>query len=429
MSGISPTGSWSETALRDPVEAANVYREKIVQCLMLGNYTEPGPYTVETLFLYYIAEHFRTLDMNFGAWMLFGLCVRAAMRQGYHRDASHFSKVSVFRGEMQRRIWLSIMHLDLIGSFQVGLPRMIREGMYDTAFPRVLLDEDFDENTIVLPPSRLFVEASSCAFSISKNKIAKILGIIVDQANSVLPISYEEVMTLDRQLHDVYQQTADPIKMQSIDDLMVGDSTDRLRKFAIDLTYQKARCVLHRKFFVTSKTSATYPYPYSVRSCVEAAMRILQSQILMDHDSQPGRPLHSSKWKTSSLLSHDFLLAAMILCMFIGHNIGVPPAEHDKLAADSGAAWTHEEILACMRGSCEIWEGLSSKSKEALKVSRAMRVMLARVKGQDGASAATKTPANRPQAMQSGNYFYPICEIILTTIQTLQPSHIQHKTQ
>lgn len=83
----------AEQALRDPQDTINNYRQRTVQCLVLGNYTEPRAYTVETLLLYYISDHFRTSDTQFGSWMVFGLIVRAAMRLGYHRDASHFVSV------------------------------------------------------------------------------------------------------------------------------------------------------------------------------------------------------------------------------------------------------------------------------------------------------------------------------------------------
>ncbi|TVY40841.1 Fusarisetin A cluster transcription factor [Lachnellula subtilissima] len=67
MTESSSFGDFPDMALRDPVEAIGVFREKTVQCLILGNYTEPGPHTVETLLLYYIVEHFRSPDTQFGA--------------------------------------------------------------------------------------------------------------------------------------------------------------------------------------------------------------------------------------------------------------------------------------------------------------------------------------------------------------------------
>jgi hypothetical protein len=195
-----------DQALRDPLETVGIFREKMIQCLILGNYTEPGPYTVETLIMYYISDHFRTSDTQFGAWMVFGLIVRSAMRLGLHLDASNFPRISVFRGEMQRRLWASIVHLDLQTSIQVGLPRMIREGMYNAQPPRNLLDEDFDEHSKALPPSRSEGEITSIGYSNAKHKISTVFGTIVDQANSTSPVSYEDVMKLDKKLHDVNQE-------------------------------------------------------------------------------------------------------------------------------------------------------------------------------------------------------------------------------
>ncbi|PVH78081.1 hypothetical protein DL98DRAFT_422592 [Cadophora sp. DSE1049] len=415
MSGKSILINSAETALRDPADTMRVFREKTVQCLILDNYTEPGPYTVETLFLYYVSEHFRTADAQFGSWMIFGLMVRAAMRLGYHRDASHYSKVSVFKGEMQRRIWVSILHMDLITSLQVGLPRMIREGSYDTKSPRNILDTDFDENSKFLPPERPYSESTTIGYSNSKHRITTVFGQIVDQANSTYPISYSEVMVLDKRLHETYQQAEDPIRITSIDDLFIGSPTTRFRKFSVDLTFQKARCVLHRKFFVTSKTTASYPYPYSMKTCVEASMRILQSQILMDRETNVGHPLDGHKWKTSSLLTHDFLLAAMLICLYIGNSIGENPPNQGLVNTGIQIKWTQEEMVDALQGSYKIWEERSAVSKEALKAAKALKGMLAKVRAQQpvtgrsmsiaqGVKPPSTVVENHPGMMQSSKF-------------------------
>jgi hypothetical protein len=153
--------------------------------LILGNYTEPTAYTVETLLLYFFTEHFRNSDSHVGAWMATGLLVRAAMKLGYHRDARHSPNFSVLRGEMQRRIWASIVHMDIQTSCRVGLPRMVKEGMFDIEPPRNLLDEDFCMNTKVLPPSRPFDEATTNTYPLIKHAIMRMYGMIVDQTSSI----------------------------------------------------------------------------------------------------------------------------------------------------------------------------------------------------------------------------------------------------
>jgi Fungal specific transcription factor domain len=382
LSNKSLSGILSDQALRDPQDAINNYREKTVQCLVLGNYTEPGPYTVETLLLYYVSDHFRSSDAQFGTWMVFSLVVRAAMRLGYHRDASHFPKISVFRGEIQRRLWHMIVHLDLINSLQVGLPRMIRDNSFDTQEPRNLLDEDFDEQSTQLPPSRPNDELTSIVYSNAKHHITDVFGMIVDQSNSINPISYEEVMRLDKLLHERQACLPELLKAMTIEDLNSGVPQDRIRKFSIDLTFQKARCVLHRKWFFPKKFTAIYPYPYSMKACLDASMRIIQTQIVINDETGPGKALHDHKWKTSSLITHDFLLAAMLLCLYLGYSIDAENTEQANLQAQTGirVQWERDDILRNLQRTYAIWEEMSSASKDAKKVAKALKSMLSRVR-------------------------------------------------
>ncbi|KAF7889055.1 hypothetical protein EAF00_009355 [Botryotinia globosa] len=157
--GDFPISALSDSAIQDTEQRTRLCREKTVQCLISSNYTEPGLYTVDTLLLYYLSEYCESKDTLFGSWMGFGIVVRAAMRMGMHRDASHYPNISVFRGEMQRRLWGAILLVDIQTSCQVGFPRMISEGTYDTKPPNHLLDEDLHENMVALPPIRLEYES------------------------------------------------------------------------------------------------------------------------------------------------------------------------------------------------------------------------------------------------------------------------------
>ncbi|RDL34405.1 uncharacterized protein BP5553_07533 [Venustampulla echinocandica] len=353
----------TDVALRDPAEIMDMYREKIVQCLILGNYTEPSPYTIETLLLYYVTEHFRSMDTQFGSWMVFGLIVRAGMRLGLHRDASHYPKISILQGEIQRRLWSSIVYLDIQTSCQVGLPRMIKENMYDTQPPRDLLDEDLDENTKVLPPSRPSSDLIPCAYLNNKHRITKVFGMIVDQSNSIDPIPYEEVMKLDTHLHEIWQRTPETLKMRSVEDLNNGP--------------------------IETRVHGTYPYPYSMKTCVEASVRILQCQIYMHNETRPGALLRDQKWKTSSLMAQDFLLAAMLLCLYLGHGVAVESLEKQVCQTDIRVKWSREAVLDILNGSYQIFEETKLASKEAFKAANAMKAMLAKVR-----NASVTTPVS-----------------------------------
>jgi len=56
----------------------------------------------------------------------------------------------------------------------------IKHGQSDTAMLRNLLEDDFNSNTVELPPSRPETEPTSICYPIAKSKIALVLGMVVD---------------------------------------------------------------------------------------------------------------------------------------------------------------------------------------------------------------------------------------------------------
>jgi hypothetical protein len=119
-------------ALNQQKSQIRLYREKIVQCLIVGEYTKPEPYVLEILINYnYVEMRFRPDSMR-DTWFLFGLEVSLAKRMGYQRDPSHFPSISPLQGEMRRRLWATILLGDTLIPSQMGLPRMILDMQCDT---------------------------------------------------------------------------------------------------------------------------------------------------------------------------------------------------------------------------------------------------------------------------------------------------------
>lgn len=147
-------GSGASSQAAESQVTVDRYREKAIQCLILGHYTKGGPYVLETLILYFLVECFHVKDMEIGIWVLVGNIVQIAIHMGYHRDARHFPNISPLAGEMRRRVWAMIVQLDFSISTQLGLPRLVKESQTNTAEPRNLYDSDFDEHTAELPASR-----------------------------------------------------------------------------------------------------------------------------------------------------------------------------------------------------------------------------------------------------------------------------------
>lgn len=375
--GDAPLPALSDMAVRETEQRIRLYRQKTVQCLVASNYTEPGLYTVDTLLLYYLSEHFQSKDAHIGSWMVLGMVVRAAMRLGMHRDASHYPNVSVFRGEMQRRLWGAILIIDIQSSCQVGLPRMINQGMYDTKPPSHILDEDFDENMVVLPPITTEYERSAIGHATFKYRLVLVFGKIFDASNLVSPISYDEVMRLEKLLLDAVEEIPECFRARSIHVLNSGSILQRVRRFSIEMTYLKSRCFLHRKFL--SEAESLQKHSYSVKACVDSSMLILQYQNYMTIEAAQGRPLHGMKWITSSLMTYDFLLAATLLCLYLGHLMAIEGKSMHIRSLEFPIDWTKEDVLQALLKSYQIWNNPELSSEDTMKFSKVLKAMLNKV--------------------------------------------------
>ncbi|TGJ80647.1 hypothetical protein E0Z10_g8119 [Xylaria hypoxylon] len=92
---------------------------------------------------------------NHEAWQHLGLLVRMAMTMGLHRDPSEFShKILPFWAEQRRKLWTTILELDIHLSMQCNLPSCIREGDFTCKPPRNLNDDELFPNMIELPQSK-----------------------------------------------------------------------------------------------------------------------------------------------------------------------------------------------------------------------------------------------------------------------------------
>ena len=86
-------------------------------------------------------------------WVTTGATVRWAMAGGYHQEAPPSARISTFHREMRRRLWITIVELDLQASFERGMPPSIKTGDYNTNLPLHIEDDAICE-TATQPPQQ-----------------------------------------------------------------------------------------------------------------------------------------------------------------------------------------------------------------------------------------------------------------------------------
>ena len=387
--------------------AAN-YRTLTGQCLLLADFTKPVNDMIESMVLHLHCEHARSRDAEVGVWVLVGMIARLAMRMGYHRDPKNYSNITPFQGEMRRRVWTFVRQSDLLFSFQIGLPSMIRLGDCDTELPRNLFDDEFDEDTQVLPPSRPPNEPTPVSYMCAKANMAFAFGKTVERLHQVSTISYEEIIALDHELREARAELPPHLRLRSIDESMTDPGALVMQRYNLSILYHKGQCVLHRKFLARARENNRFAP--SRRTCVDSSMELLNHQATLHYESKPGHRLHGMKVFISSLTAADFLLAAMIVALDLCYGAEMEGGGGGQSSGDI-YTWGSErraDMIQALAVSNGIWKEMRDTSMEAYKASEILGVILKKLKSRNPATGMpTRNPFPFPGMNGTDGQAYP----------------------
>jgi hypothetical protein len=350
-----------------------IFRLRTSQCLVLGKYSTAKAYGLEILVLHLQSIFLGLVDSNINLWFLMGIIIRLAMRMGYHRDSKIHSSISPFEGEMRRRLWAIIYQLDVVMSFQLGLPSMIPSDYCDTEAPRNLNFSDFSQDTDVLPPSRPLSDHTPVLFSIVKGRIMGVFKKIVAHTQSLSPPPLETTIMLDIEMRDTYNNLPSNFKMIPVNRSFMDVSSIIMERCYIELLYLKGIVVLHRRF-INTDTSNLICANFR-QTCLNAAMDILSRQADLHQASQPGGQLYEDRWMVTSLMVHDFLLAAMVVCLELTVHMRSTAGSSTE-PRNAGFAKQFEALQT----SHMIWNSRNSESKEAHTAAQVLGLMIQTVK-------------------------------------------------
>jgi hypothetical protein len=85
------------------------------------------------------------------------------------------------------------------------------------------------------------------------------------------------------------------------------------RTVQLQFLCHQGMCLLHWKFFTQGRVDSRFSRSYE-RS-VESAAALLSLQDMVHKDAKSRDSVNTSQWLRIPLASHDFILAAMILCL------------------------------------------------------------------------------------------------------------------
>ncbi|KAK4152579.1 hypothetical protein C8A00DRAFT_44389 [Chaetomidium leptoderma] len=350
-------------------------QQRTAECLILGRFATANAHALEA-FVLHVQSRFLSEGNSAGTlvhlWFEMGTIIRLAFRMGYHRDPSEMPGITPFQGEMRRRVWVNIFQVDALMSFQMGFPSMISTEYCDARPPSNLEDSDFRAETDLLPPSRPLTYDTPIVYIIAKASVMGMFKKIVAHTQSLASPTYDRTISLDLELRDAYSRVPDILQRRDVGRCFLDTSTRIIERCNIELLYLKSTIILHRRF--VNYEPATPSLETSRRACAEAALDILARQADLSQASQPGGRLYEDRWMLASLMVHDFLLAAMVLCL----DLSV------RLRFNSTAEDLASRAYMALHTSRQVWAATSSLSPEAHTAAFALDLMLKKVSEKNG---------------------------------------------
>ncbi|KAH6658085.1 hypothetical protein BKA67DRAFT_557117 [Truncatella angustata] len=291
-------GQWSK----------NQFSVAAAHCLALGHYFRPRNVAVEALTVFIQAHCLTSRELPSDIGALVGLVIRLATKMGYHKDQSLF-QLSPFEDEMRRRTWSFCMQLDVIISFHLGIPTSVQFPTWDTRAPRALLDSDFDENSVQLPPSRPAEDVSHMSFSIAKHAFMVVFEKVLRHTLSASP-DVSELDGLDAEIRAVFSALPEPLKPRPIAESVVDSASLIVTRLCVSFVYCKCLCVLHRPY-------VTQNCPESIAVCYEVASQLVGGFTDAYYEFTAGGQAETESWFLSAISWHDFLFGIMALCLVL----------------------------------------------------------------------------------------------------------------
>ncbi|RMZ86734.1 hypothetical protein DV736_g6041, partial [Chaetothyriales sp. CBS 134916] len=282
--------------------AINYYLEKLAQCLILGEYTRGGSFTLEAFLHYLYIEFITRMDADTDIWYLLSLEVSLAMRMGYHRDPSHFVDMSPLQAEMRRRVWATVLLNDILISTQMGMPRVVSDKQYNTLEPRNLNDTDFDETTTELPPGRPENEFTTSLGVIARTRAVVALGFASDILDTSRPCSYDDIMRIDSILDNAVANVPLLLKPKPLAASVTDSPQLIMSRFFINQMFYKGKLMLHLRF-LSLPPEDDDTYDYSRKACLDASLGLLHIQDIINEETCGGGQLQMMHWRVGESVS------------------------------------------------------------------------------------------------------------------------------
>lgn len=241
------------------------------------------------------------------AWLATGTLVKQAMLAGYHRDPSHYTKISMFNKEMRRRIWMTIVELDLQVALDRGMPPSVQVSDYDSEPASNVNDNEIQETISELPTARSSRELTDCSFqTVLAQSLPLRLRICKLMHSPRISCNYDEILRMDWELGR-YLSKIPTWSMSDADDFQTQHKVILL-KALLETKIGHILLSLHTPFAIEASREPLF-IP-SARARMEAATMLLSTQRRLHETARSLSLCNTGDWTMQAFCSVCQLLHA-----------------------------------------------------------------------------------------------------------------------
>lgn len=249
-------------------------------------------------------------------WSSTGALVRSAMVMGLNVDPASISGMTPYNAEVRRRVWATILEIDLQASMFCGMPLVVPELNSGSLIPLNINDADFDETSATLPTPHSNHTYTDSLYQVilaySLPKRIKALSIIQHSTPDIhegirLGREIEQYLSQKPQVMDLQNNTGSP-----------SDSGSLLHRVLLDLYLRRPVLRLYKALLLGHQQSN--PILAEIQEhCLESSQVILSYQDLYTIPALT--TVTSSPWAHQNFFYQackmDVLWAALTLCQQI----------------------------------------------------------------------------------------------------------------
>ena len=269
---------------------------------------------------------------------------------------------------MRRRVWCSLVTMDAVSSFMVGLPSITRTVDHDSAEPKNVHDWELYDGIVELPASRPLSHTTPVSYSIAKARLLQPLGEVVDFVSSMQCDSYDRALQIDEKLTSAHLQMPPHLRLRSVEQTAGLSPNTINRMVQIEFLFHQGVCVLHRGFLVRGRFDKRFAR--SREQCLRSAMVLLNHQRVLYEVSNKTGSAKALYWFQLSFISQAFILPAVILCLDLRHR------KNNNTGDDQSNSWSgdiqEESMLEALKTAHLIWKDAKDISLETWKVYRVL---------------------------------------------------------